>query len=171
MSSEELENSVFAHMLKTDGRTLESLRAASGAPPEALDLFCHLVAAERLWLDRIEGRAQGLAVWPALTLEQSAAALSDVHAGWQSLLSALDEARLDAPVAYANSAGQTFETPLVDVLAHVAHHGSYHRGQIAARLRAAGHEPSPTDLIGFARGVDAARTERDAPGPADAPRG
>jgi uncharacterized damage-inducible protein DinB len=37
------------------------------------------------------------------------------------------------------------------VLTHVVLHGAYHRGQIAADLRAAGLEPPYTDFIEAAR--------------------
>lgn len=33
----------------------------------------------------------------------------------------------------------------------IGRHGTYHRGQVAARLRAAGDEPVNTDFITFAR--------------------
>jgi uncharacterized damage-inducible protein DinB len=40
-----------------------------------------------------------------------------------------------------------------DVLLHVALHGSYHRGQIAAAVRAAGGEPVNTDFVTWTREV------------------
>jgi uncharacterized damage-inducible protein DinB len=46
------------------------------------------------------------------------------------------------------------------MLTHVAMHGSYHRGQIAAALRAGGDIPSPTDYIAFVRGAPAATRRR-----------
>lgn len=149
------------HMVWADRRALVSLRAATPPPDEARDVFAHLVAAEWLWLDRAERRPARLPVWPALDLDALAAVLDEGHAGWRALLVArADERALDEPVAYVNSAGQAFETPLADIVLHLVHHGSYHRGQLATRLRLAGHEPAATDLIGFARGADAARTER-----------
>jgi uncharacterized damage-inducible protein DinB len=44
-----------------------------------------------------------------------------------------------------------FQTPIKDLLMHVALHGSYHRGQIAQALRLAGGEPVNTDFITFVR--------------------
>jgi uncharacterized damage-inducible protein DinB len=38
-----------------------------------------------------------------------------------------------------------------DILTHVAMHGTYHRGQIAAALRAADITPPNTDFITFVR--------------------
>ena len=59
---------------------------------------------------------------------------------------------LDAPVAYVNSAGIAFETPVEDILLQVFLHGQYHRGKINLMLRQAREEPMPTDYISFARG-------------------
>jgi uncharacterized damage-inducible protein DinB len=64
-------------------------------------------------------------------------------------------------VTYRNSAGREFASPVEDILLHVALHGAYHRGQIAAALRGAGAVPEPTDFIAFARG-SAAATRADA---------
>jgi uncharacterized damage-inducible protein DinB len=81
-------------------------------------------------------------------------------AGYKRILDAATESSLDEPVDYTNSAGQRFNTPLVDILLQVALHGQYHRGKVNLLLRQAGSEPAPTDFISFARGVPAAVTPR-----------
>ena len=70
----------------------------------------------------------------------------------------MDDGALERTVHYRNSAGAEFDSKISDILLHVALHGSYHRGKIAAALRGAGADPAPTDYIGFVRGVPAART-------------
>ena len=47
--------------------------------------------------------------------------------------------------------GERFESTLGDSLQHGVLHGAYHRGQIAADVRAAGGEPAYTDFIHAAR--------------------
>jgi uncharacterized damage-inducible protein DinB len=42
------------------------------------------------------------------------------------------------------------------MLTHVTLHGAYHRGQIAASIRAGGDTPTATDYIAFIRGAPAA---------------
>ncbi|MGH7670969.1 MAG: DinB family protein, partial [Gemmatimonadaceae bacterium] len=59
-------------------------------------------------------------------------------------------------VAYRNSAGKEFSSAVGEMLTQVATHGCYHRGQIAALVRAAGDEPQSTDFIAFARGAPSA---------------
>lgn len=53
--------------------------------------------------------------------------------------------------AYANSEGTPFETPLRDILTHVANHGTHHRAQIVLVLREAKIAPPPTDYIFYVR--------------------
>ncbi|HYJ78559.1 MAG TPA: DinB family protein [Longimicrobiaceae bacterium] len=68
----------------------------------------------------------------------------------------LQKLDLDREVPYINSAGQGFQSTIGDILLHVALHGAYHRGQVAAAVRARGGAPVPTDYIAFVRGVPAA---------------
>ncbi len=67
------------------------------------------------------------------------------------LLDTLSQGDLERRVAYRNSKGEEFRTPIGEILLHVLLHGSYHRGQIALRMRDVGEEPVNTDLITFVR--------------------
>lgn len=126
--------------------TLASLRAAEGEPPDrARRLLGHLVGTERLWLSRIEGAETPPAVWPDLTLDECAAGIEEMRGRWAALLA--KPAAAEARAAYTNSKGEKWENAVSEILTHVVLHGGYHRGQIAAELRAAGHEPAYTDYI------------------------
>jgi uncharacterized damage-inducible protein DinB len=85
----------------------------------------------------------------------------ETQAGFRAFLERQDAASLERTVHYRNSAGAEFESKMSDILLHVALHGSYHRGKIAAALRAGHAEPAPSDYIAFVRGVPAA-TRADA---------
>ena len=63
----------------------------------------------------------------------------------------LTPADLVRTIAYVNSKGQRWDSPIEDVLVHVLMHGAYHRGQIASALREAGVTPPYTDYIHAAR--------------------
>jgi uncharacterized damage-inducible protein DinB len=118
--------------------------------PETLRLFAHIVAAEHLWLSRIDMVKPRVAVWPALSLDEIAALESENRRRIRELLRRPDDSRAQR-IYYRNSAGNEFENGVADILAHVAMHGHYHRGQIARAMRAAGREPVYTDFIGFVR--------------------
>ncbi|MBA2707123.1 MAG: damage-inducible protein DinB [Gemmatimonadaceae bacterium] len=148
---------MFAHMRWADRHVLDSLIAAAGEPPAtALVLFSHIVAAEHVWLSRIQGVAQQVSVWPTLSLHDCARIAQENAEGFESLLREGGPDALSRSATYRNSAGAEFTTPVDDILIHVSLHGCYHRGQIAALLRGSGMVPTPTDYIGFVRGVPAA---------------
>lgn len=149
---------LFRHMWWADEAVREALeRAGDRAPPRAVALYAHVLGAELVWLDRVEGAAPSVAVWPETDLAGCLQLAQRARERYEAFLRSLTEEILPRPVRYTNSAGQSFATPLEDILLHVALHGAYHRGQIALLLRDAGAEPAPTDYIAFVRGVPAAR--------------
>jgi uncharacterized damage-inducible protein DinB len=108
----------------------------------------------------MNGTTGRVAVWPALTLDECERLRMENIAAFTDLVSRLTPDLLEKPVTYRNSAGDQFTSTVEDILTHVAMHGSYHRGQIAASLRAGGDSPSPTDYIAFVRGTPAATRQR-----------
>jgi uncharacterized damage-inducible protein DinB len=120
------------------------------ADPDTLRLLAHIVAAEHLWLSRIDMVEPRVAVWPSLTLDEIATLETGNRQRLRELLRRPDDSRAQR-VHYRNSAGNEFDNTVHDILTHVALHGHYHRGQIARAMRAAGREPVYTDYIGFVR--------------------
>lgn len=148
---------LFRHMWWADDAVRAALEAAGDrAPDRAVALYAHVLGAELVWLDRVEGAAPSVAVWPETSLAGCAALARRARERYETFLGSLTAEALPRPIHYTNSAGQAFDTPLEDILLHVALHGAYHRGQIAMLLRDAGAEPAPTDYIAWARGVPAA---------------
>lgn len=149
---------VFEQLFWADARALETLRRLPGDEPRARELLAHIFGSETVWLARIEARDPELAVWPALTLDECAAAAIRVRAGYLSLLDRIDlgPAELSRMVHYRNSAGIAFDNRVDDILHHVTLHGAYHRGQVALLARMNGIAPQPTDYIAWARGAPAA---------------
>ncbi|MGA9391677.1 MAG: DinB family protein [Candidatus Sulfotelmatobacter sp.] len=116
-----------------------------------LQLLAHIVSAESLWLERIEERSQSLPVWPDFTLHQCEAQIAEVAQLWRGYFRKLSSSDLSKKVSYKNSKGEPWSSTVQDVLAHVVLHSSYHRGQIAILMRAAGDAPAYTDFIHAAR--------------------
>jgi len=73
-----------------------------------------------------------------------------------ALIDSMDEIALSGGVTYRNSIGDEYTNSPADILIHVALHGAYHRGQIAAAVRAGGDTPATTDYIAYVRGTPAA---------------
>lgn len=148
---------LFAHLKWADERVHASLVDAANPPAHTLDLFAHVVAAEHVWLSRIRGETPEVPVWPRLSLSQCAELGARNAEEFLALAESLDETALDGGITYRNSAGAEFTSTLKDILLHVALHGAYHRGQIAAAVRAGGDTPASTDYIAFVRGAPAAQ--------------
>jgi len=129
---------------------LASLGAAAPAG-RGLKLIGHIVGAELLWHARLTGATSELAVWPDLAVPQCATWLATLDGLWRRFLERSVPGRLAERVEYVNTKGEAYSSSVDDVLAHVVIHSAYHRGQIAADVRAAGHEPAYTDFIHAAR--------------------
>ena len=147
---------LFHHLEWADARVLESLRSAKNPQKRSLELYSHILGAEHTWLSRINATTKRVDVWPVLTLDECEGLGKENVAAFKDLVSRLTADLLAKPITYRNSAGDQFTSTVEDILTHVAMHGSYHRGQIAAAIRAGGDTPSPTDYIAFARGAPAA---------------
>jgi len=112
-------------------------------------LFAHLLSAERLWFERLEQAPQTQPVWPEATVEQLEKQAADLAASWKRRLGG--NADLERQVAYKNTKGESWNNREDDILLHVILHSAYHRGQIAADLRANGIAPPYTDFIAGVR--------------------
>lgn len=130
---------------------LASLSASASPLPRGLKLMGHIVAAEALWHARLTGRDPELSVWPDLSAAQCEIWLADLERSWNRYLERAVPAELGNCVAYTNTKGESFTSTVEDVLTHVVMHSAYHRGQIAADVRASGHQPAYTDFIHAAR--------------------
>ena len=126
---------------------LGSLQALSTPPERSVKLLAHIVSAERLWLERLLVHQQTLPVWPAFTLVQCKLEVDQLPGRWKNYVAALGEAGLSRSLTYKNTKGESFTSEKQDILLHVVMHSAYHRGQIAADVRAAGFTPAYTDLI------------------------
>jgi uncharacterized damage-inducible protein DinB len=125
---------------------LGAIRAA-GCAGRPLKLMSHVLSAERLWLERMKGVGQTFPVWPDFSWQQCEAEADELAQLWKEFLSPVNEAELALPVRYKNTKGESFTSQKEDVLLHVITHSAYHRGQIAAEMRAAGFSPAYTDFI------------------------
>jgi uncharacterized damage-inducible protein DinB len=144
---------MFDHMAWADARVIALLTASPDAARVSgvLRLLSHVVAAERVWLGRIRAEDGQHPVWPEWTLPQVQTTAEENAAAYAELVSHLTDDEATRAIDYRNSQGVAFRTRLRDILLHVALHGSYHRGQIAAALRAAGVAPAGTDYIIYVR--------------------
>ncbi len=126
---------------------LHSLQEMEHPPERARRVMSHIVAAELLWMARLQQATQKTPVWPEFGLHDCAQQLKELRAAWELYLSGLTETDLEREVAYTNSKGERYTNAVRDILMHVLMHGTYHRGQIASAVRDRAGEPAYTDFI------------------------
>lgn len=126
---------------------LRSLRALADPPESCLRLLAHVIAAERLWLARIQAATPPMPVWPDLPFDACETQLAELHRAFTDYFDRELPAALDHEIRYKNSKGEPWASRVDDILTHVFFHSAYHRGQIATHMRQAGFAPAYTDFI------------------------
>ena len=147
-----------AHSAWADDRMLAHLTSLAEPPTVTVREFAHVLGAQEVWLARIEQRPAIATVWPDLPLTGFDPLRQSIASSYARFLERADESVLETPIQYVNSAGQSFVTPVSEILLHVAMHSQYHRGKVNAALREARQEPVAVDFIAFVRGAPAAVT-------------
>lgn len=138
---------LFAHDEWANRETLESLRRAATPPPRAKQRLAHVIAAEWLWLGRLERDKRRVEVWPEMSFEQCETQVAELGRTWREYVGGITPERLSERIEYTNTKGERWTNTVEDILMHVIMHSAYHRGQVASELRAAGHTPAYTDFI------------------------
>jgi uncharacterized damage-inducible protein DinB len=138
---------LFAYDDWANREVLGSLRDLQTVPLRSAKLLAHILSAERLWLERLLVHKQTYPVWPDFSLEQCGLEIAELPGLWKDYLGSLKEDDLSCDLIYKNSKGENWTSQKQDILIHVIMHSAYHRGQIAADIRAAGFTPPYTDFI------------------------
>lgn len=144
---------MFRSMAWADRQVLGSIGEHPQSSGEALRLLGHILAAEHIWLARLEEREAQFPVWPQFTLDQCQQIAAENEAGFRQLLDRQHPDDLERMIVYRNTKGE-FATRAIDILTHVVIHGAYHRGQIAKCLGQNGAAAPNTDYITFAREIE-----------------
>jgi uncharacterized damage-inducible protein DinB len=126
---------------------LRALKELPDPPARCVDWLSHVLAAEDVWLTRLQSQPSSLAVWPDLSLADCEQQIERLGEAWSGYFAAHLPQGLEETVSYKNSKGEAWSSKVRDVLTHVFIHSAHHRGQIASALRDAGHTPAYTDFI------------------------
>ena len=133
-------------------RWLDRLRTLDEVTPRVRELMAHLPATKRVWITRLRGEdSSDVPIWPSLNWDGCARLLDATYDDYQIFLDQCSDYDLKAAIAYQNSKGVEYQTPVREVLMHVITHNHYHRGQIAQAVRQQGNEPVNTDYITYTR--------------------
>jgi len=130
-----------------NGEVLASLDASASSTTRPRQLLAHIVAAERLWLERIRMQPPSLPVWPDFSGDECRTQIDELEKLWLEYLGQVSPVALSVEIPYKNSKGELWSSTAQDILTHVLLHSAYHRGQIASMIRANGQQPASTDFI------------------------
>ena len=113
----------------------------------------HTMSAEWVWLERWKRisptRHFDEGEFPDIVALSDRWSVIEQHrASW---LESLKPDAMPQSLRYRNLQGQELETPLWQMVQHVANHSTYHRGQLAKQLRQLGQTPPNTEFTRFLR--------------------
>ena len=126
---------------------LEAVDEANGDGRTAVRLMSHIVRAEEIWLARLEEGDAPHTVWPDDDLASVRQRASASNRAWRAWLERQTTDALAASFDYTTTSGKDFRSVRAEVVTHVINHGTHHRGQVSALLRAMGQAPPATDYI------------------------
>ena len=115
----------------------------------SFDGSIHMVNVEEIWLSRIKEEPCLISLNTQRSLSTLLHQTQQLHQSYKQIVALRSTDQWEEVVSYRNARGMAFNTPLLDVLTHVANHSTHHRGQIVARLRSLGYVPPITDYLHF----------------------
>jgi uncharacterized damage-inducible protein DinB len=139
---------LFEHEHWANLKVLESMISASETPQRAIEIFSHTIAAQRIWLDRINGDKTELKVWEVFDTEIM---LELLEINYYDINKIIDSQDFEQLIAYQSSSGQHYTRTITQILTHLTLHASYHRGQVVLLLKEYVDVLPTTDYIFYVR--------------------
>jgi len=137
----------FSYNAWANQEVLAAIQNAGGEDTRSLQLMSHILAAERVWYERLKEQPQSAPVWPKPDLMWCEVTATELERLWQEYLELVTAGDVAQTISYKNTKGESWTNMIADVLTHVVLHSAYHRGQIASRMREIGQTPAYTDFI------------------------
>lgn len=131
-------------------RVLSALTSQSVSDEKILSIMGHVVAAQYLWLHRIEGLPPAeVKLWGTYSLSQLESMAEEIGTRWLKFVESTDD--FNRELTYKNYTNDPYINNVEMIMIHLVNHSSYHRAQIALLLRQKGFEPINTDFITYDR--------------------
>jgi uncharacterized damage-inducible protein DinB len=131
-------------------RVIGCLEQQAVSDEKILTVFGHLMAANFIWLNRIQNLPKSeYKLWGHYDLQTLRNMVDEADQRWSEFIHSSES--FDRILKYNNYVGDYFENNVQQIMIHLVNHGTYHRGQVAMLLRQKGYEPVNTDFITFDR--------------------
>ena len=89
---------------------LNAIRAAAGENKRSLQLMSHIIAAERVWLERLKQQPQSVPVWPEPDFAWCQAEAQSLEKLWLEYLATV--ADLSQTISYKNTKGEAWTSSI-----------------------------------------------------------
>lgn len=134
-------------------RMLRCIEENQDQDHELIKLFSHLISAQIIWLNRIKDLpTTPFPIWEVYKLRELGSMVDESNRNWEDYISQEHpNETFEEMIFYKNSKGEKFETTVRHIITQVITHSTYHRAQMARRMRELGLEPPATDFIAFSR--------------------
>lgn len=130
---------------------IETLEKLEAPPEKAVSLMSHILNAQMVWFTRLTNDHLVVGVWDLLPVSWLKETSEHSFQKWDSYLKDMEEADFDRIIQYKTTKGIAYATPIGDILIHLSHHATYHRGQIIPILKPLVHPLPVTDFIQWVR--------------------
>ncbi|MEJ2006275.1 MAG: DinB family protein [Cyclobacteriaceae bacterium] len=133
-------------------RILISIEEMDQPNEKLILLYSHLISAEIIWLNRIKDLPTSpFPLWMAYKLRELRTMTEESTTNWINYIHDHKFETFEEMIFYKNSKGRKYESTIREVITQVINHSTYHRGQIAMKMKEAGVQPPATDYIAFRR--------------------
>ena len=118
-----------------------------------LKLFSHLLSSQIIWLNRIkELPTSPFPLWEKYKLNELKSMVRESTDNWLNYVEhGHKKDTFEEMIFYRNTKGEKFENTIRHIITHVINHSTYHRAQMAMRLRELSIDPPATDFIVYSR--------------------
>ncbi len=138
---------VFHFEYWANKKVMDQLIANNNVAEKALQLFSHVLFAQKIWLNRI-GVAQ-----ENIREDYKPKAFNTIldHNYVEMIAFIKRQKEFNTNISYTDLSGKNHRSTLQDILNHISIHGAYHRGQIVQLIKLTSNESIVTDYIAYAR--------------------
>jgi uncharacterized damage-inducible protein DinB len=110
--------------------------------------FSHLLTAQHIWMGRIYNFKSAYKLWEIHPKEE----LENINAqNTATTLKVIEFESLDKKIDYTNTQGNSYTNTISEILFHIINHSTYHRAQVAVKMRQINITPPNSDLIAYYR--------------------
>ena len=133
-------------------RMLITLEKADMNDQRLIVLFGHLISAQIIWLNRIKDLPTSpFPLWEEYKVRELRSMTEESTSNWITYLHEHKFDTFEEMIFYKSTEGKKYENTIREIITHVVNHSTYHRAQMATRMKELNIQPPVTDYIAYRR--------------------